>query len=116
MSNFLNEYDAAVIARDVDPHTRPNLAHAAVTLARLVDWTNRNSDGWPYWSKPRNASQKLADHLHREYLGRYDGRTGDDITDAELAAGNRTVKAFLTRQGVTQVWSDGALRSVSDRA
>jgi hypothetical protein len=111
---FLNEYDLESIRHDVEPFERPNLAHAAVTVLVLAGWTNRNSDGWAYWPKPGRAAKRLAEHLYHEYLGRYDQRTGEDISDAELAAGNRTVKAFLTRLGVEQEWRNGALCNVAD--
>lgn len=98
---FLSEYDAdqAYARFTADPAT-PNLGRAADTLVNLIDWTNSNSDGWPYWAKPSRAAARLQDAL---WASLYAWRGGDDpvdLTDAQLTAVLKPVKAFLTRQGV----------------
>jgi len=90
---FLNEWE--VNDREIrfnGGHT-PVLGRAATILGNLVRWTNRNSDGWAYWPKPRRASKSLQALL-------YDIRRENDITEAELSKALAPVKAFLTRQGV----------------
>jgi hypothetical protein len=93
---WMNEYDVgdaydAYAERD----DLPNLAVAVVALSDLVTWTNRNSDGWPYWQKPSRAASKLqgliqsVDRWHPKDLAR------DDVKRAITP-----IKAFLTRQGV----------------
>lgn len=98
---FLNAYDFDRIAAELeDEHfERPNLAHAASIVTNLARWADRNSDGWVHWPKPGRAAERLTNHLYREYLGRYDARTGRDISDAELKRGIATIKSFLTRNG-----------------
>lgn len=105
MSFILNEYDVDYARnRAVAPtsNEKPNLIKAAAILARLVEWTNQNSDGWAYWAKPANASAALqqAVKVRTPALVHYAALRVDDIPEAELKAALRTVKAFLTRQRV----------------
>jgi hypothetical protein len=102
---WMNEHDVEdAVLRYSDTDT-PNLLAGAQILARLVRWTNRNSDGWPYWSKPGNAAKRLMDVLREnEYAARFghdrNGEPLTDITRADLQRALRPIKAFLTRQGV----------------
>lgn len=73
----------------------PNLGKAAFILTRLVIWTNRNSDGWPYWSQPSNAAGKLMELFQSK--DRFDP---EDATEAEIRKAMSPIKAFLTRRGV----------------
>lgn len=92
---FLNEYEVAEAAqRFVGRPDLPNLDAATRSLVSLVDWTNANSDGWPYWQKPRKAAAKLV-----ELVATVDRFDPVDCSPAELTAALRPVKAFRTRQG-----------------
>ena len=95
---WLNEYDVEEAARkgayEVE---RPNLRRATEVLLELVEWTNSNSDGWPYWQKPSKASAKLQELVHARYFGAWNARQDADITDAELKAALTPIKAFHTR-------------------
>lgn len=102
---WMNEHEVRTMERLLDPEDTPNLAHGAWVLSNLVDWTNRNSDGWPYWTKPSRAATRLMDLLHdRDYAIRFghdrNGQPLADVTRAELTAAIRPIKAFFTRQGV----------------
>ena len=104
MSFILNEFEVETIAerlRGPDGVDVPNLAAGAATLARLVEWTNDNSDGWPYWRKPSAASAKLQTALANRVpvFGGFDVAT-PDVTERELKTWLAPIKAFLTRQGV----------------
>lgn len=77
-----------------------NLWAGASVLANLRDWTNQNSDGWPYWSPPNRASQKLQAELARMRTDLYRGKDAQDITDSDLARLCSPIKSFLTRRGV----------------
>lgn len=98
---FMNEWEI----EEVLDFTRsrateiPNLFAAAEHLYDLMEWTNHNSDGWPYWSKPCQAAKKLQESLSRVRRNYIDG-TLTDMTDAEFKAALRPIKAFYTRQGV----------------
>lgn len=83
----------------------PNYAYLAETVQNLMRWTNRNSDGWPYWNKPSNAARKAQEVLSTEVLalrrGSYRPEAEEqDLTSAELRKIISPIKAFLTRQGV----------------
>jgi hypothetical protein len=83
---FMNEYDVEDALARFDPDVTPNRVRAAENLARLVEWTNSNSDGWPYWTKPARAAAKVMDLLEGD--GTWADRNrleSEDCTAAELA-------------------------------
>ena len=90
---FLNEYEVENYLHMFDPQEQPNLDYCARALAALMDWTNSESDGWPYWQKPLKASARLSALLHDH---RY---VEEDVTVAEAKRAMTPVKAFLTRHG-----------------
>lgn len=98
--SWMNQWDVEDALRFyvATEDTFPNGAKAAEALQYLMDWTNDNSDGWPYWSKPSNAAKRLQEWLSG-WRQRYTRNDTTDLTDAELSAMLRPVKAFLTRQG-----------------
>lgn len=107
----MNEYDIeeAVVLLDWHGANMPNARKAAAALLWLKNWTNWNSDGWPYWVKPRRASDSLAEAVKASVdelrLG-----TEHDIADDHLVAVLRPVKAFLTRQKVDKADRPEVLR------
>lgn len=97
----MNEYEIEDAMEWFDEEDQPNLTHAARVLHRLMRWTNGCSDGWPYWAKPRRASEKLQALV---LAGREQNRTnyaGDliDVTEAEVKAAFTPIKSLLTREG-----------------
>ena len=96
--SWMNEYDIDdAVARWSGFH--PVLGPAAKTLYNLKQWTNRNSDGWPYWRKPANAAARLMELIQGDLPGsRFDAER-EDATPEKLKAALRPVKAFRTRQG-----------------
>ena len=76
----------------------PILSPATRTLRELVEWTDRNSDGWPYWSKPCRAAARLMELIGdtRTYL---DQPEREDATLDALKRAYRPLRAFATRQG-----------------
>lgn len=84
-----------------DEPEMPNRAKAARALKALADWTDQNTDGWPYCSKAHRAAAKLVEILEggmRQHLGQ---PLNEDISDAELKKAFTPVKSFLTRQGTS---------------
>ena len=100
MTFIMNQYEIedAQIHAAHDFH-RPNLQRAVLTLARLMEYTNNNSDGWAYWRKPVNASTKLQTLVAARYA-RFNREDAEDITSAELRAAYSPIKAFLTREKI----------------
>ena len=94
---WMNEWDIDDAARYfvVRRDEFPNLMRGAMVLHRLMVWTNNNSDGWPYWTKPGRASAKL-----QALVGDRRHRINGDITEQELRKALTPIKAFLTRQGI----------------
>ena len=107
----MNEYNIedAVILLNRYGANMPNARKAAAALNWLCDWTNSNSDGWPYWIKPRRASDSLAEAVKASVNGIRLG-TEHDIADDYLVAVLRPVKAFLTRQKVERAFRPEVLR------
>ena len=99
----MNEYDIddAVFTLDVYGRNVPNARKAAAALYWLKDWTNSNSDGWPYWVKPRRAANSLEEAVKASVNGARVDIT-HDISDDYLTEVLRPVKAFLTRQKVAK--------------
>lgn len=96
---WMNEYDIEEALRLTAHFELPNKRRAAEVLDRLKDWTNRNSDGWPYWQKPARAANKLMELIDLTAVR----RTSEDCTEAELRRALVPIKAFLTRQHVDHV-------------
>jgi tRNA C32,U32 (ribose-2'-O)-methylase TrmJ len=102
---WMNEYEIEEMQHRIEKDETPNLAEAAWVLNNLMNWTNRNSDGWPYWQKPSRAAKTLMGLLHeRDYAIRFGhdrmGKPLEDITKAQLTAAIRPIKAFFTKQDV----------------
>ena len=93
---YMNAFDIERAAR-VHAH-QPNRAHLIHSVASLMEWANANSDGWAYWPKPARAAARAMELITGDGTSAADSRP--DVTDAELTAALRPVKAFLTRQHV----------------
>jgi hypothetical protein len=93
---YMNEYEVHEAARLYYGH--PILRPATQTLGALVDWTNRNSDGWPYWAKPCRAARALQELIGntRTYL---DDPDRESVTVDELKRAYRPLRSFATRHG-----------------
>jgi hypothetical protein len=93
---FMNEHEIA----DAQYRHRDHaiLGPATRTLAELAAWTNSNSDGWPYWSKPCRAARQLQELItghDREMRETGSARVGTD----ELKRAYRPIRSFATRHG-----------------
>ena len=94
---FMNEWDIDEAEHQHGDH--PILGPAIQTLRNLVEWTNRNSDGWAYWPKPTRAAARLMEMIERDGSSTYRFDVArEDVTLAEYRAALRPIKAFRTRQ------------------
>ena len=93
---LMNEYEVHEASRLYYGHLI--LRPATQTLGALVDWANRNSDGWAYWPKPCRAARALQELIGdtRAYL---DDPERADVTVEQLKRAYRPLRAFATRQG-----------------
>lgn len=73
------------------------LQAAALSLKSLMDWTDQNSDGWPYWCKPKNASKTLQRLLYAAETNYRQGHT-PHLSHADVRRALSPIKAFATRQ------------------
>lgn len=97
---WMNEFDVDSAYSHFSTYREefPNGYRAVQALDALVEWTNANSDGWPYWTKPSNASQRLQAWLDG-WRNRWIANDNDDLSEADLKQALRPIKAFLTKQG-----------------
>jgi hypothetical protein len=97
---YMNEWDIAEAVERYADH--PILGPATRTLANLAEWTNHNSDGWPYWPKPARAAARLMELIERDGTSRYRfDADRADVSEAEYRAALRPIKAFRTRFAAT---------------
>jgi hypothetical protein len=97
---FMNEHEIADAAERYRDH--PILGPATRTLRNLAEWTNENSDGWPYWSKPIRAAARLQEMITRDGTHRYRfDEEREDVTAAEYAKALQPIKSFRTRHGAS---------------
>lgn len=90
---FMNEYEIEnAVMRYSLQDDEPVLGPAALTLRNLMDWTNRNSDGWCYWPKPCRAAKALQSLFPRRW-------DDEPPTVEQYRKALVPIKAFRTRQG-----------------
>lgn len=97
---WLNEYEIEEMAQRYYQSGSPEMRAATATLENLMHWTNRNSDGWPYWRKPAQAARKLCEMVyHHDMRLRFGRGEHAYATPETLKAALKPIKAFRTRQG-----------------
>lgn len=94
---FMNDYEIEVARRRYEGH--PVLGPAAETLSNLRYWTDRNSDGWPYWAKPARSAAKLMELIEGDGTNRALAEADERATPAAYRKALAPIKAFRTRQG-----------------
>lgn len=116
---WLNRWEIEERAQEFERH--PVLGPATETLANLMEWTDRNSDGWPYWTKPSRAASKLMDLIEQAHRAAYrydpDAPSGHwEPTQAEINAATRPIKAFRTRHGADFLTGEEAREARAEEA
>jgi len=94
---FMNDYDIAQARRRYGRGETPNRLALAIVVDNLAAYTNQVSDGWAYWSKPCRSAAKAIELIESTAYPEYERRQHEDITEAEMLAAVRPIKAFLTR-------------------
>lgn len=99
---YMHSHDLGTAANIfADPSTE-RLFRLVITVDRLRRWADENSDGWAYWVKPRRAADTAMGLIETTVQAWYRGGFIADVTEAELRAAVRPIKAFLTRQKVDE--------------
>lgn len=94
---FMNDYDLAFARRRFTRSTCPNRLALVMVVDNLREQTNLVSDGWAYWPKPCRAAERAIRLIESTTNAANDEQERHDITEAEMLAAVRPIKAFLTR-------------------
>lgn len=95
---FMNDWDLMQArARFTRSGRVPNRLALVLVVDNLREQTNMVSDGWAYWPKPCRAAAKAMALIESTAYPEYERREQEDITEAEMLAAVRPIKAFLTR-------------------
>jgi hypothetical protein len=100
---YMNDYDIEFAVRRFTRASKPNRLALALVVQNLAEETNWVSDGWAYWPKPCRAANRAIELIESTTNAANDEQERYDITDAEMLAAVRPIKAFLTRH--TSVYS-----------
>jgi hypothetical protein len=100
VSAYLNEHEVEDCERIFHLGGAVNLYRGAQIVHALMDYADRNSDGWHMWKAPRRAARILIDWLDHERRDYLRGGPVLDISEADLAKMLRPIKSFLTREKV----------------
>lgn len=93
----MNEADRTLAIYRFTRNSKPNRLGLAIMVDNLATWADNNSDGWAYWSKPRQAAQRAIALIESTTWAANEAQEEVDATAEEVAAAVRPVKAFLTR-------------------
>lgn len=111
---FMNDYDIAFARTRFTRASKPNRLALALVVEHLAEWADNNSDGWAYWPKPCRAAEKAMSLIESRTNRENDEQERVDITDAEMQAAVRPIKAFLTREKVSAEDRELILRAVTE--
>lgn len=111
---FMNDYDLAFARSRFTRATKPNRLALVLVVDNLREWADRNSDGWAYWPKPARAASSAMGWIESRTNALNEAQEAEDITDAQMRAAVRPIKAFLTRHGASAEDRERILRSVED--
>lgn len=109
---YMNDYDLDFARRRFTRASKPNRLALVMVVDNLRDWTNQHSDGWAYWPKPARAAASAMRLIQSTTNDANDRQEATDITDAEMRAAVRPIKAFLTREKVPPHMREIILRAV----
>lgn len=113
MSRYMNDYDIQHARARFTRSSTPNRLALAIMVDNLATWANQRSDGWAYWQAPRKAAARAVDAIYSTTNAANDEQERNDITDDDMAAAARPVKAFLTRHKASAAEREHILRSVT---
>jgi hypothetical protein len=110
---YMNEFDIDVARRRFTRANCPNRLALVMVVEHLKDWTGDHGDGWAHWTAPRQAAVKAMKLIQSTTNEQNRLQETHDISDAEVQAAVRPIKAFLTRQKASPEQRELIFRSVS---
>lgn len=110
---YMNDFDLELARQRFTRAAKPNRLALVMVVDHLREWTDEHSDGWAYWTKPRQAADQAMALIESATSRINEEQERHDITDEEMRAAVRPIKAFLTRQKVTPEWRERILRAVN---
>jgi len=93
----MNDYDLDYARSRFTRATKPNRLALVYVVDNLREWANTVSDGWAYWPKPCRAASAAMALIESTTSAANDEQERHDISDAEMLAAVRPIKALLTR-------------------
>lgn len=109
---FMNDYDLEMARSRFTHASVPNRLALVMVVDNLREWADDHSDGWAYWPKPCRAAERAMSLIESRTNRENDAQEAEDITDAEMLAAVRPIKAFLTRVKATPEHREIILRAV----
>lgn len=109
---FMNDYDIEQARSRYGRGETPNRLALAIVVDRLAEWANDNSDGWAYWPLPCRSAAKAMELIQSTAYPEFERRQHEDITDEEMLAAVKPIKAFLAKQNVPADQREIILRAV----
>jgi hypothetical protein len=94
---FMNDYDLDYARARFTRAATPNRLALVMVVDHLREWADNHSDGWAYWPKPCRAADKAMTLINSRTSRENDEQERTDITEAEMLAAVRPIKAFLTK-------------------
>lgn len=110
---YMNDYDLDCARSRFTAASTPNRLALVMVVDNLRHWADQVSDGWAYWPKPARAADKAMSLIESRTWAENEAQEDNDITDAEMHAAVRPIKALLTRQKVRPETREIILRSVT---
>lgn len=111
---FMNEYDRTGAIHRFTRASKPNRLALALVVDNLATWTDNHSDGWAHWPKPARAAAAAMHHIVSTTHAENERQESEDITEAEMRAAVRPIKAFLTRHRVPADQRELILRAIEE--
>ena len=102
----MNDYDLDFARSRFGRGQTPNRLALVLVIDNLAEETNMVSDGWASWTKPRQSAQQAIGLVESRTNRENDEQEREDITDAQMLAAVKPIKAFLSRH--KDVYRDGA--------
>jgi len=108
---FMNGFDLTHASSSFTRAGTPNRLALAFVVDNLREWADDHSDGWAFWPAPTRAAKQAMTLIQSTTNAANNEQEAHDITDAQMMAAVKPIKAFLTRQGATAEARERILRA-----